>query len=413
MVEEGKLFRRLVSVDESLDRLRTSLSLKAKPEEVDLYDTTGRVAAQDVLSPIDIPPFDKSIMDGYAVRAEDTFGAHEDSPIKLKLMSSIIIGERPSIEVSKGGCASIPTGAPMPIGADSVVEVENTVRKNDVVRIYRSVTPGENVMRKGFDVREGQVIVRRGGPITPKEKGLLAAVGLRRVAVFKRPRVAVFSTGNELISPGYGLKPGQIYDVNSSVLSGLVTRLGGDPLFLGICRDHVTTIRETIEKATATADVVVITGSVSVGAGDVLRKAIEEIRGSAIIVHGIAMRPGKPTLLAVVREKPVFCLPGNPTSALIAFHVFVDPVIRKLSGMPEQRGELTATLKEKVFTERGKRTFVLARISKSNGEVLAHSIPKGSGAVTTFAWADGYIEAPPDTEFIEKGEKVKVTLFRW
>lgn len=409
----SKLFHRLVSVDESLDRLERLLSLKARPEEVDLCEAGGRVAARDISSPIDVPPFDKSTMDGYALRAEDTFGALEDSPIELKLVGSIGIGEEPSIEVTKGECASIPTGAPIPFGADSVVEIENTVQANEVVSVHRSVTPGENVMRRGFDVKKGQLIVRGGGPITPKEMGLLAAVGLNRVTVFERPRVAIFSTGDELIPPGHGLKPGQIHDVNSFVLRGLVTKLGGDPLFLGICRDDVIEIRETIEKATATADVVVITGSVSVGARDLLRKAIEEIRGSSIIAHGIAMRPGKPTMLAIARGKPVFCLPGNPTSTLIAFHVFVGHVIRKLSGVPDQGLELTATLKEKVFTELGKRTFVLVRVLRSNGEALVDPIPKGSGAVTTFAWSDGFIEASPDTGFIEKGERVRVTLFRW
>lgn len=405
------IFRKLTPVVKAKRMLLRSLELRPKVEDVKLFDALGRISAEDVKSPIDNPPFDKSAMDGYAVRARDTFGASEESPINLKLVGSIEMGEKPKIEIRKGECVAIPTGAPLPPGADAVIEIELTGLEGNVVNVRRSVAPNENVVLRGSDVKKSDVILRKGKNLLPKDIGLLATVGLNKVAVFQKPTVAIVSTGNELVEPGSRLEPGQIYDSNSTALYAHVAGHGGTPILIGRCKDDPGDIQKAIEKGLGLADAVIVTGSVSVGAKDVLQESVDLIKGSRTIVHGIAMKPGKPTMIATAKGKPIFCLPGNPTSALASFYVFVRPVIQELSQTKRSMRRIRAILAERIFTPGGRHTLVFVRITKSRGKTFARPIPKGSSAMTTFATGDGFIEIPPDVEFLHKGDRVTVNLF--
>ncbi|MFQ6085503.1 MAG: gephyrin-like molybdotransferase Glp [Candidatus Bathyarchaeia archaeon] len=413
MSRSSKLFHKLVSFDEAKRKFMNSFTPTQGIEEAALPEVHGRISAEDIRSPVDIPPFDKSTMDGFALKAEDTFGATEDAPVRLKLVGSVKVGERSSLKIRNGECAAVPTGAPIPYGANACLILENTTASDRSVYVYKSVTPGENIMYRGNDVRKGDLLIRKGDRITPQEIGLLASVGLDRVSVIKKPRVAIVSTGNELVSPGDKLKSGCVYDVNAYTLFASVIVCGGEPTHLGIFPDEISAIQGAIEEGVENYDIVLVSGGTSVGAEDIMRKAIEEIQDSRIILHGIAVRPGKPTILAVVGNKPIFCLPGNPTSALVTFSVFVDPIIRAMSGVQSEGvRRLAASLSEKVFSLGGRHTFLTVTLSKApDGTLVAHPIPRGSGAVTTFALADGFVEVTPDIELLEKGEKVTVTLF--
>ncbi len=407
-------------------------------EKVEIGEALGRIASADIFSLLSIPPFDRATMDGYAVVASDTFYADENNPSSLIIKGYIPAGEFPSQYVEKGYCMGISTGAPLPKGADAVVKVENTSEYLDSVEgeeeeeggkikkvmIYKPVAPAENIMLAGSDIKRGAQIVMNGTTLTPRETGVLAACGINEVLVRKKPIVAIISTGNEIIAPGEDLKPGKIYDVNAQTLSDSVRESGCTPLFLGIASDKIEEMTGKIEESLKKgADVIIASGGTSAGVGDLLPKVIEE--HGEILVHGVDIKPGKPFIFGMLHGKPVFGLPGNPTSALITFNLFVAPLLRTISGIHLQNyeeGESRKTKRKKakaglrIFSERGRNEYVLVNLvpvkTPEEGEepFLAYPILSGSGAITTLSKADGYIFMEKGKEIIEEGEMVEVEL---
>ncbi|MEA2075800.1 MAG: gephyrin-like molybdotransferase Glp [Euryarchaeota archaeon] len=408
-------------------RAKTSTSV----EKVNVNEALGRIASADIFSALNVPPFDRAIMDGYAVVASDTFYADETNPASLIIIGSVFAGKFPSHTVDKGSCMGISTGAPLPKGANATVKVENTAEYTEVVegkklkkvKVYKPVAPGENIMLAGSDIKRGERIVRRGTTLTPRDTGVLAACGLNEVLVRKHPTVAIISSGNEIIVPGEDLEPAKIYDVNAQTLSDSVRECGCTPYFLGIVSDDIEEISGKLKQSLeAGVDVIIASGGTSAGVGDLLPKVIEEL--GEILVHGVDIKPGKPFIFGTIRGKPFFGLPGNPTSALVTFNLFGAPLLRTISGIPAQNHEEGGRRKEKrikaraaqrIFSERGRNEYVLVNLvatkKPEEASFLAYPILTGSGAITTLSKADGYIFMEKGKEIIEEGEAVDVELF--
>jgi putative molybdopterin biosynthesis protein len=414
MAAERKIFRQL----EPLETATANLWAKWQPqdlpsEEVSLEDTLGRTLAVDVSSSIDVPGFDRAAMDGFAVRAEDVFHADEQHPIRLTVTAIVEAGETATHAISKGKTAEIATGAPMPKGANAVVMVEYTKRTGDEVLIFRPVSPSENVTGAGSDIMAGELLLRKFQSITPREIGLLAAAGIARVHVYRKPRVAIFSSGNELVEPGKPLQFAKLYDINGPALTSAVKESGGDPEFLGILPDDYSTIKGQLLSALQNADIVISSGSTSAGPGDLLYKVVEELGNPGILTHGLTLKPGKPALIGLVGNRPIFGLPGYPTSALMIFHVLVAPALRRMANRAEMNPvKVQAFSPMKFFKARGRRELLPVQlISQPSGELSAYPMQSGSGAVSSFSLADGFADLPDNQEYVNEGEKLTIELF--
>ncbi|HID43724.1 MAG TPA: molybdopterin biosynthesis protein [Archaeoglobaceae archaeon] len=400
-----KIFRELISVD-GAKKIISNLSVKPGTEVVDIFNSCNRVSARDVYAQIDIPQFDRATMDGYAVRAHNTFGAEEDNPVRLKVKGKIEAGDEKVAEVKEMEAIEISTGAAMPKGANAVVMVEYTHQIDDEVLVYRVVAPGENVIAAGSDIMAGELILRKNTRITARDVALLSAVGIKKVEVIKKPVIAVFSTGNELIEPGKELSYGKIYDINSAALCSAIEENGGRSLFIGIARDDYSEIKEKIHEGLKIADIVIASGGTSAGIGDLMHRILEE--EGRILVHGIAIKPGKPTIIAEVKDKPVFGLPGYPVSAMMIFEVLVADLIRKMAGYEDERRKINARMGHKTFSSTGKREFLPVNIVGSSVYPVSGNY---SAAISKLAETDGFIEIPENTVFLEEDEKVEVKLF--
>jgi molybdenum cofactor synthesis domain-containing protein len=410
------MFRRLFSVDEA--KMILQKSFRPRPvgiEDVLILDAHNRVLATDVVSPLDIPPFNRSTVDGYAVNASDTFGADETHSTSLRLIGRVKIGELPKVKITKGTAAEIVTGAPIPEGADSAVMIEYTERRENTVLVRQSVALGENIMKAGSDIRKGETVLKKSALLGPYEIGALSAIGLAKVAVYKRPSVAVFSTGAELVEPGRELKRGKIFDINAYGLSAAIVECGCQPLMMGIVQDEKEEMTRALKKALSEADMVMTSGGVSVGPTDVIPKVLDILGKPGIIIYGIAIKPGKPTAIAVVKNKPVFSLPGHPASALLIFHLFVRPLLIRMTGrQPEPPLIVKALTSTRLFSARGRRTYVTVTLKRDKKDnIIASPVPTGlSGAVTTLSKAHGFTVVHESQQFIEKGQVVEVELLR-
>jgi len=383
-------------------------------EKILVTEAYGRVLAEDVVSRLDVPSFSRSKVDGYAVSSADTFGAEEHQPVTLKVLGHISAGSYPRLKVKRGAAAGIATGAPIPTGADAVVMVEFTSREGNMVKIYRPVAPNANILERGFDIKAGETILKF-QQLSASDLGVLSAIGLKEVKVFKKPKVAVISTGDEVVEPSKPLPSAKVYDVNRSTIAASVSICGCKPIIFGIVRDDPAALKHNLKKALTKAEVVITSGATSVGVEDYMPKILNELGKPGVIVGGLATKPGKPTNVAVVNGKPVFALPGHPASGLIVFNLLVRPVLCKMAGLPAEVSEpkVLAKAAARIFPEKGRRTYMTVRLERGlNGELLAHPIPAESGAITTLAKADGFIEIPETREFIEKDEKVVVHLLR-
>lgn len=407
-------FLNVMSRDDAERAFRSALG-ELRPigvENVALSDALGRVLAKDVPSPVDVPGFDRSNMDGFAVRAADTFGASELAPKRLRrLPDSVVMGRISTATVEPGTALSIPTGGAVPRGADAVAMVEITELDGADVLIHKPVTPGRAITYAGTDIAQGEVVLRRGDVLTSRETGVLAAIGLRRVDVFARPRVAIFSTGDEIVSPGEPLVAGSVYDSNAVILADAVREAGGEPLVLGIVPDDEASVAAMLRRALGDAHVVLLSGGTSKGPGDLnVRVLASTLDPPGIVVHGVALKPGKPLCLAVSAGKPVVVLPGFPTSAIFTFHEFVVPVLRALAGRARPSEEtLSARLPFRVSSEPGRTEYALVRLVEDEARALvAYPIGKGSGSVTTFSQADGYFVIAEHQELVDAGEQVVV-----
>ncbi|HYB93276.1 MAG TPA: gephyrin-like molybdotransferase Glp [archaeon] len=408
------MLRKFVSPEEALRAIQKNFkTIVVGSEEISTANTYGRVLAEEIASSVNVPPFDRSNVDGYSVKSSDTFKADESKPVKLKVLSHVSAGEVSRLKVKVGFTVEIATGAPLPKGSDAVVMLENAHRKGHEVNIYRSVAPGENVLKRGGDIKIGEVVLRKSQQIGARELGVLAAIGLTKLKVFKQPRVAVLSTGNELVEPGKPLSQAKIYDINRSTITASVLECGCKPIILGIVKDELGSIKSSLKKGLETSDVIITSGSTSSGIEDLIPSILNDLGEPGIIVGGLSTKPGKPTTVAVVNGKIVFALPGHPTSALTIFNLLVRPLLRQMAGLsPEAREFLVeAQAAVRIFSAKGRRTYATVKLERtSSGNFLAYPISSESGAITTLAKADGFIEIPETREFIEKGEQVNVHL---
>jgi molybdenum cofactor synthesis domain-containing protein len=404
----------------TFDEAKKVISKQLKPEalgeeEISLLEAHDRVLRENVVSALDIPPFNRSTVDGYAVKARDTFGAEENQPVTLSVRGVVNVGEPPNISIAKGDTAEIVTGAPIPDGADAVVMVEDTDREDNELHVYRAVTKDENVMKKGTDIKKGETVLKAGQVLSASETGVLAALGLTKIKVFTLPLVAVLSTGGEVTEPGKELPAGKIYDINAYSLSTAVRESGGKPVYLGVVPDDEAELRKALENALASADIVLTSGGVSVGPRDLTPQIVDSLGKPGVLVSGIAVKPGKPTTIALVGKKPVFSLPGHPTSALLIFHLLARPVIQIMSGRAATEATtVKAVAVTRMFSAKGRRTFVMVKLKRGKSDgLIAEPVETGaSGAITTLAKADGFVEVPENQQFIDTDEEVDVALLK-
>ena len=387
-------------------------------EQVALDEALGRILAADIIAAIDVPSFDRSNYDGFAVRAGDTVGAQEESPRQLTLLPEVIAtAMQPTSEVAAGQAVSIATGAMLPRGADAVIMVEHTDPASQGISIYRAVPPGNGIAFAGTDIAAGETVLRQGDLLTSRETGVLAAIGVAHVSAWARPRVGIISTGDEIIAPGAAMQPGMVFDSNARILADAVTEAGGEPVACGIVRDDLDEMRTRFQEAVATCDVILLSGGTSKGAGDLSYHVVQELQDPGIVAHGVALKPGKPICLAATQRKPVVVLPGFPTSAVFTFHEFVAPVIRSLAGRPAaSRANVAARMALKVNSEIGRTEYLLVGLVKrpstanKDVELAAYPMGKGSGSVTTFSRADGFVTIDRHQEIVEANQTVEVQL---
>jgi putative molybdopterin biosynthesis protein len=410
--KERKIFHKLVSIEEAIGTVEREATAAGCTEKVAVTEAGRRVLARSVFSGIDLPPFDRAEMDGYVVISKDLEGANDQSPVKLKIVGEVRAGENTGREVRKGECVEVGTGAPVPRGGDAVVMVEYTERSGPFVKVYRPTTPGENVASAGSDAQVGEMILREGAIIGTREAGVLSAAGVVKIEVVKKPIVGIISTGDELVDPGNRLLPGKIYDANSSFLMLAVEEAGGEARYIGKVGDDYRKVKEAIAMGVAESDLLTISGGTSAGAGDLVYRVLGECR-PGILVHGLNVKPGKPTIVAVHDGKPIFGLPGYPVSALMIFDQVVRPYLERLGRRPVSAKEvLRAKLAERVNAAKGKRWFLPVHVISSGKEGnAAYPIISSSGAIGTLAKSDGYIVVPEDAEFLDAGEEVEVFSF--
>jgi putative molybdopterin biosynthesis protein len=412
-------FLEVVDRDEATARFQQHLKMRPLgAETIPLSEALGRILACAVIADVDVPGFDRSSVDGFAVRANDTTGASERQPKPLVLNAEILTpGTVPAIPVLPGTATLIATGGMVPRGADAVVMVEHTDTRDQgsttVIDVRRAVVSGQFIAFAGSDLARGETVLRAGQVLTSREIGMLAAVGTAAVAVWRRPRVAIISTGDEIVAPGKPIRPGAVYDSNAAIIAAAVEEAGGVPKPLGIGPDDEIVLSRLVDEGLASADMVIMSGGTSKGAGDLCYRAIALFKDPGIVVHGVALKPGKPLCLAVTSGKPVVILPGFPTSAIFTFHEFVAPIIRAFAGRPADHAErMRAVLPVRVSSERGRTEFLLVSLVRGadGSSLTAYPAGKGSGAVTAFSQADGFITIEQHAESVAAGTPVEVQL---
>lgn len=394
-------------------------------EEAPLAEAHGRVLAADVRAPADSPAFDRSAVDGYALRAAESSAATAQAPARLAFVGEVPMGVASAVEVAPGQAAWVATGSMIPAGADGVVMVERTARDGDVVLLHQAVKPGENVVRRGDDLRAGDLVLPAGWYLRPQDVAALASMGVARVPVRRRPRVAIVSGGDELVTPGEPLAPGQIYDSNSFAMAAQIATWGGEPHILPRTHDRPEEVRAALERAVSEAAVVLLSGGSSVGVKDLTATAIDEVArarpgggGPGVVLHGVAMRPARPTIMGVVAGTLVIGIPGNPVSAMIACEAFARPALEALLGVQPARiagtmGDysMTGRLAERVRSQVGRQDYVRVRVERGADGSTVRPVPGGSNAIRSMVDADGLLVVPAERAELEAGEMVEVRLF--
>jgi len=416
---EQDQFLTILSREEALARFDAALFPRPLPSETQpLAGALGRALAQDVVAPIDVPPFDRSNVDGFAVRSADLARASEGAPVQLALTDETIsCGIAPTRPVLPGTATAIATGGPVPRGADAIVMVEHTqpagqAGGNGAIEVRRAASPGQFVSYAGSDIARGEALLRAGTIIGSREIGMLAACGIAEVVVTRRPRVAILSTGDELVQPGDRLRPAAIYDTNGAIVTAAIAENGGDASFLGAIADNEAMLDAAMRKALADSDMLVLSGGTSKGAGDVSHRIIGRLGKPGIIAHGVALKPGKPLCLAVCDGKPVVILPGFPTSAMFTFHDMIVPVLRQMAGLPPRSdAKVAAKVPVRIASELGRTEFVMVSLVEGADGLIAYPGGKGSGAITSFAQADGFLKIEALADQLPAGSDAEVTLF--
>ena len=399
-----KPFNKLISRQEALDLIIEKVHQIKRIEKIGIENATGRILAEDITAEFNVPPFDRSAMDGYAVRAEDTYGASTFAPKKLKLVGVQHAGEYWTGKIESGECVQVATGSPVPDGSDSVVMVEFTKMDGQVVEILKPVYPSANISPEGEDLKIGDSVLSSGDVLSPAKIGVLAALNIQQVSVLEKPLVGIYSTGSEIKPLGEELEPGQIYDINSYTLASVISSMGCIPIQHDIVGDERETIEAAIEQASG-YDLGVFSGGSSVGVRDLFADVIANM--GKTYFHGVQVKPGKPTLFGEVNGTPIFGMPGYPTSCLSNSYIFLAPALKKIAGLPNipPRQEI-AKMSQRYVSSSGREQFLTVKIE--NGKVIP--VFKKSGDITSMANADGYIILPVNLDVIEEGEEVAVTL---
>jgi len=410
-------FLEVVSATEARRRFEARIDRSPLPgESLPLAAALSRVIAADVIAPVDAPPFDRANVDGFAVRAADTLGASPGAPKRLVLNREVIAcGVTPVLEVAPGTSTTIATGGVIPRGADAVVMIEHTELVEDdavpVIDVHRAAASGQFISYAGSDIARGETLLRRGTQIGSREIGMLAACGFASIDVVRRPRVALLSTGDELVEPGQPLRPGGVYDSNAAILAAAVVEAGGEAVSFGAVPDDEAALERAMRAALASCDMVVLSGGTSKGAGDLSHRVVSRLGSPGILVHGVALKPGKPLCLAVIGKTPLIVLPGFPTSAIFTFHAFVAPLIRARAGIPlEAAHTVTARVPVRIPSELGREEFVLVSLVGDDEGLVAFPTGKGSGAVTAFSQADGFFAIDALASALDADSQVEVTL---
>jgi len=410
-------FLEVVSPEQARARFAAHIDLSPlSAENLDLQAALGRVLSRAVVAPIDVPPFDRSGVDGFAVRAVDTGNATDASPRRLLLNSEVIAcGHQPKLEVDPTTATTISTGGALPRGADAVVMIEHTelveTPQGPAIDVKRSVSPGQFVGFAGTDIARGETLLRKGTTLTSREIGMLAACGIAKVDVVRKPKVAVMSTGDELVQPGQPLRPAAVYDSNNAIVAAAVTEAGGEPIVVGSFPDDEKALADALKDALKIADMVVLSGGTSKGAGDLSHRVVSRAGSPGVIVHGVALKPGKPLCLAVADNKPIAVLPGFPTSAIFTFHAFIAPVIRARAGLgAEAARTISAKVPVRIASEMGRQEFVLVALVEGGDGLVAFPTAKGSGSVTAFSQADGFLTVDALATSLDADTQTDVTL---
>lgn len=401
-------FGKLIYLREAIAVIRTIVK-EISDERISIDLAHNRVLAEDVISDIDVPHFRKSAMDGFTVVASDTFGAANTNPKEFKLKGSVVAGTVSKKKLDSGECVEITTGSPMLANADAVVMVEYTEREGNKIIVYKSVAPGENVIQIGTDIKKGTTVLTKGSRLGPRFTGVLAAIGRNSVLVKKIPRLGVLSTGNEIVSSEEDLVEGKVYDINSRTLIDSIREIYCLPVNLGIVGDDRELMKKKILEGVEKSDIVIMSGGSSLGTEDLTRDVVQDL--GEVLVHGIAVKPGKPVIIGRIGEKAFVGLPGYPTSALSDFHILIKPAIQAMLGMKEIQNFIQAKLARKVASTIGRYEFLAVKLERHEDGMIAVPVMKGSSAITTLSSANGFVEIDENTEVLNKGTLVKVSLF--
>ncbi len=405
----GTEFLKIKECDEAIDIIQKLFDDNIKPqsEEIDVSEAYGRILYNDVYSRMDFPPFDKALKDGFAILSEDSFGASEESPKTLDVIDFLEAGSTTEKKVEKGKCIEISTGAAMPEGSDAVLMVEYAEKMDGKVNLLTAVTPTQDVAKKGSDIEEGKLILKKGDFLNPGKIGVLLSQGFETIEVYKKPSVGIVSSGNEITLQGEELEYGKIYDVNGGMIKNDAVSCGADAKFLGVMRDDYDEVKEKITDSLKEVDVLFCSGGTSAGLGDVLKHVLDEL--GEVHIHGISVQPGKPTIVGVIDGKLVIGLPGNPVSALMIFNAFVAEPLTKLAGIDKNfeletiKGKIT----KRIHSQVGRMQYQLVKVDGDN----VQPIFKDSGAIFSLSTADGYVKIPKLVELVDEGEEVEVYLF--
>lgn len=406
-----------VTVDEAIRLLEENIFFKSSSEEVVIEEAYGRVIFEDIISPDDLPGFNRSTVDGFAVIASDTFGATESMPSYLEVKGEVLMGDEPSFKLKKGESVRIATGGMLPGGADAVVMLEHVQTLDEkLIEVIKPVAPKENVISFDEDIKKGEVMIKKGQRLRPQDVAALAAVGITEIRVYKKPVISIISTGDEIVPARNPVRPGKVRDINSYNLAGLITLSGGIAVKKGILRDNYEEIRNVLKDSLSDSDMVLITGGSSVGTKDLTEKVINSLGSPGVLFHGVNLKPGKPTIGAVISGIPVLGLPGHPAAVSVCFELFAAPLISILSGegkrLLPKKGKLKARLTRNVSSTQGREEHIRVSLEERDGELWATPILGKSGLIRTLVLADGKIIIPSHLRGIEAGQEVEVTLFQ-
>ena len=405
----GTEFLKIKECDEAQDIIQNLFDkyCTAQSEEIDCEDAYGRVLFNDVYSRMDFPPFDKALKDGFAILSEDSYGASEESPNTLEVIDFLEAGSITDKKVEKGKCIEISTGAAMPEGANAVVMVEYCEKFDGKVNLLNTATPSQDVAKKGSDIEEGKLILKKGDILTPGKIGVLLSQGFKTIEVYKKPTVGIISSGNEITMQGQDLPFGKIYDVNGNMIKNDAVSCGADAKFLGVVRDNYDQVKEKIQEALEEVDILLCSGGTSAGLGDVIKHVLDEL--GEVHIHGISVQPGKPTIVGVINEKLVIGLPGNPVSALMIFNAFVASPLSNVAGIKKEFEQkvINGVMTRRIHSPVGRMQYQLVKVDGSD----VQPIFKDSGAIFSLSSADGYVKVEKSVELLDEGEEVEVYLF--